>query len=127
MNRNKKIDIGALSPEEQELEKLKRKKKAKRKKTMRVIDRIFGFCIATGVVIGCACLALEYVIVKGPSPALRDTFVNTMLETRRFTWIPNIFLSEEEVGNIANYRGFTQPRVELGITVFAQQSNAPMK
>lgn len=33
----------------------------------------------------------------------------------------------EEVGNIANYRGFTQPRVELGITVFAQQSNAPMK
>lgn len=32
----------------------------------------------------------------------------------------------EEVGNVANYRGFTEPRVELGITVFAQQSNAPM-
>lgn len=32
----------------------------------------------------------------------------------------------EEVGNVANYRGVTQPRVELGITVFAQQANAPM-
>ncbi len=32
----------------------------------------------------------------------------------------------EEVGNAANYRGFVEPRVELGITVFAQQANAPM-
>lgn len=27
----------------------------------------------------------------------------------------------EEVDNAANYRGFTEPKVELGITVFAQQ------
>lgn len=33
----------------------------------------------------------------------------------------------EEVGNTANYRGFTEPQVELGITVFAQQANAPME
>ncbi|MBO5953165.1 MAG: hypothetical protein J6Q53_03475 [Oscillospiraceae bacterium] len=33
----------------------------------------------------------------------------------------------EEVGNAANYRGFTEPRVELGIAVFAQQANAPMQ
>lgn len=32
----------------------------------------------------------------------------------------------EEVGNAANYRGFTEPKVELGITVFAQQANAVM-
>ncbi len=32
----------------------------------------------------------------------------------------------EEVGNAANYRGVIEPRVELGITVFAQQANAPM-
>ena len=37
-----------------------------------------------------------------------------------------IIYMPEEVGNAANYRGFTQPRVELGITVFAQQANAPM-
>lgn len=32
----------------------------------------------------------------------------------------------EEVGNAANYRGFTEPRVELGITVSAQQTDTPM-
>lgn len=32
----------------------------------------------------------------------------------------------EEVDNAANYRGFQEPRVELGITVLAQQANAPM-
>ena len=31
----------------------------------------------------------------------------------------------EEVDNIANYRGTAQPRVELGITVSAQQVNTP--
>lgn len=33
----------------------------------------------------------------------------------------------EEVGNAANYRGFVQPKVQLGITVFAQQANAPLE
>jgi len=32
----------------------------------------------------------------------------------------------EEVGDVANYRGITVPKVELGVTVFAQQANAPM-
>lgn len=38
-----------------------------------------------------------------------------------------IIYMPEEVGNAANYRGFQEPRVELGIKVFAQQSNAPME
>ena len=33
----------------------------------------------------------------------------------------------EEVGDVANYRGIDVPRVELGIKVFAQQADAPMK
>lgn len=33
----------------------------------------------------------------------------------------------EEVDNAANYRGLQEPRVELGITVFAQQANAPLE
>ena len=64
---------------------------------MRIIDRVFGFFIATGIVIGCACLALEYIIVKGPSPSLSNAFVMTMLETRRFKFIPRIYLTGEEV------------------------------
>lgn len=33
----------------------------------------------------------------------------------------------ETVDNAANYRGIQEPKVELGITVFAQQANAPME
>ena len=38
-----------------------------------------------------------------------------------------IIYMPEEVGDIANYRGFTAPQVKLGIKVFAQQENAPME
>ena len=37
-----------------------------------------------------------------------------------------IIYMPEKVGNVANYRGAIAPSVELGITVFAQQANAPM-
>jgi hypothetical protein len=33
----------------------------------------------------------------------------------------------ETVGNEANYRGFVEPKVELGITVLAQQANVTME
>jgi len=98
---NKKKEISEKSPEALEAENLKKRKKYKRKKVMRVIDRIFGFFLATGIVIGCSCLALEFIIVKGPSPALRDTFVMTMLETRRFGFLANVFLTQEEVDAIS--------------------------
>lgn len=86
-----------ITIEEQELLELKQAKKAKRKRRMKLIDRIFGVFLATGIMFGVAGLALEYVLIKGPSPALRDTFVYTMLETRRFDFIPRIFLTEAEM------------------------------
>ena len=33
----------------------------------------------------------------------------------------------EEVDNVANYRGMTVPKVELGVTVFAQQANVDLE
>lgn len=96
----KKIKDEVLSPEELEALNIKKAKKAKRKKFWRVIDRIFGFFLATGIVVGCACLALEFILVKGPSPALRNLFVMTMHETRRFDFISNVFLTEDEVTSI---------------------------
>ena len=37
-----------------------------------------------------------------------------------------IIYMPEDVGNVANYVGITVPSVDLGITVLAQQANAPM-
>ena len=96
---SKKEQITELTPDEIEAERLRRRKKARRRKIGTVIDRIFGFILATCIMIGLAGLGLEYVLVKGPSPALKETFVMTMLETRRFKFIPNIFLSEAEVND----------------------------
>ena len=96
---NKKETRPELNAEQvQELRQ--RRRKARRKRAGVVIDRIFGFLMATVIVVGLACLGLEYVLVKGPSPALRDTFVMTMLETRRFGFIPRIFLTQQEVEEI---------------------------
>lgn len=94
---SKKEQITELTPDEIEAEKLRRRKKARRRKIGTVIDRIFGFILATCIMIGLAGLGLEYVLIKGPSPALRDTFVYTMLDTRRFDFIPRIYLSDEEM------------------------------
>lgn len=86
--------------ERAERESEKKAKRMRHKRTMRVLDRIAGFIIVTVMIIGCACLGLEYIIVKGPSVALRDTFVGTMEETRRFKFIPHIFLTDAEVNEI---------------------------
>ena len=79
---------------------MKKKKNQIGKGIVRFIDRVFGLFLAAGFMIGLFGLGLEYVLVKGPSPALRDSFVMTMSWTRRFDFIPNIFLTEEEVSTI---------------------------
>lgn len=94
---SKKEQITELTPDEIEAEKLRRRKRAKRRKIGTVIDRIFGFILATVIMIGLAGLGLEYVLIKGPSPSLRDSFVYTMLDTRRFRFIPRIYLSDAEM------------------------------
>ncbi len=73
-----------------------KKKKQTGKAVVRVIDRLFGLVLAGVIVIGIFGLALEWILVKGPSPALRDSFTMTMIWTRRFDFIPRIFLNEEE-------------------------------
>jgi len=96
---NNRIDIDETYDEAAEAE-ARREKKLKRRKRQRVWDRIAGFIIISGIIIGCACLTLEYIIVKGPSPALRDIFISTMDETRRFKFIPQIFLTADELKEI---------------------------
>ncbi|MBR2702802.1 MAG: hypothetical protein IKE47_01400, partial [Oscillospiraceae bacterium] len=86
------------------------KKKSKAGQTVvRLIDRIFGLFLAAGIVFGIFGLTLEWVLLKGPSPALRDSFVMTMIWTRRFDFIPCIFLTEKEVGDIYDTHFETNP------------------
>ena len=83
--------------EDKEKELARRRKKLRRRRAARFWDRLAGFIIVTVLVVGSACLGLEYIILNGPSPALRTMFISTMEETRRFRFIPKIFLTEEEL------------------------------
>ncbi len=102
--KNIDLDFDELSPieqqEQEELLRKQRRKRAKRRARSRVINRVFGFLLATGIMLGLGGLGLEYVLLKGPSATLRNTFAMTMFETRRFTWVPNIFLTVEETDAI---------------------------
>ncbi len=75
-------------------------RQSKRRRAARAVDRIFGFLLATGVLAAIAALGLGYVFAKGPSPALSRAFSMTFLETRRFRWVPNIYMTTEEVDEI---------------------------
>lgn len=115
-----------MSEEQEMLQREKQKKKARRKRFMRVVDRIFGFFLATGILIGVSGLALEFVLVKGPSPALRDTFVMTMHETRRFGFMSHIFLSDEEVDAIVNAgKGGPLEDFDSSLITIASQTSEP--
>ena len=98
--KNGNIIPSPQSEEDKELEQERRLKKAKRRRINTLLDRIFGFFLVTAIVIGCTGLAVEYIIIDGPSPSLKNIFTMTMLETRRFGFIPNIFLSQAEIDEI---------------------------
>ena len=83
---------------------MKKKKKTGLKTATRVIDRLFGLVMAAVIIVMLFGLAVEWVLVKGPSPQLKESFVMTMLWTRRFHFIPRIFLSEEEIQAIQDTR-----------------------
>lgn len=108
MKRKERYTDTADAPsEDMEIETV-RSKEERQQKTIVVINKVLGFLLTTVILIGVAGLSMEYVLVKGPSPSLRDTFVMTMVETRRFGFMANIFLSDEEVAEIRSRNTSTE-------------------
>lgn len=91
-----KISTGNQNAADIEYEREQRARRRKARKRKRILDRILGFILTTVILLGVCGLSLEYVLIKGPSQSLRDTFAMTMAETRRFTWVPYIFMTREE-------------------------------
>ena len=90
---------------EEQLEAERRRMRRRARLVGRIIDRIFLFVLTTLLILGAFWLALEYVIVKGPSPTWRDHFVLSMLEDPRTGFVANIYLSQAEVEEIAAAAG----------------------
>lgn len=87
----------AMQGENPAIERERKLRRAQNRRVMTVLDRIFGFMLVTVLVIGVSGVGLVYVLERGPSEALTNMFVRTMQETRRFDFMANIFLTEEEV------------------------------
>ena len=62
-----------------------------------VLGRAAAFLGVTLFFVLAAVLGVVYVMEKGPSPTMTATFCRSMRETSAIRWIPDIFLSEEEI------------------------------
>ena len=92
--------IDSIQTDNPKLEREKRRRKAQIESFMTTMNRIFGFFLATAIVLVCAGLGLAYILEKGPSESLRNSFVMTMQETRRFDFVSNLFLDQETINEI---------------------------
>lgn len=72
--------------------------KTKRRRSVKtVILRVLLAFLTTVLVILIALLGIIFVFEKGPSPAARNIFCITCMETSALKFVPHIFLSNEEV------------------------------
>ncbi len=67
-----------------------------------VLLRVLLAFLTTILVILIALLGIIFVFEKGPSPAARNIFCITCLETSALKFVPHIFLSNEEVAEITS-------------------------
>ena len=80
------------------------KKRSKWKTVNLVLDRIFGFFFVTAVIVGIAALGFGYIATRDTYPSLREKFVMTMDESRRFRFVSRIFLSQTEYDELLDKR-----------------------
>lgn len=66
----------------------------------RIVLRVLLVFFTAVFVVLAALLGAVYVLERGPSEAARNVFVITCLETSAMKFVPNIFLSQEEVDEI---------------------------
>lgn len=104
MKKEQKKTIFDNIPEASEEDVVREKKRRSKKwqSINRFLNYCLGFVIAGVLVIGSAALVLEYQLVRGPSGTMTKNWVTTISETRRFDFINNLFLSQDEVDEILN-------------------------
>ena len=70
-----------------------------KKSAARPLGRLGAFLLVTLALLLITLLGVIWVLEKGPSPTVTEKFCRSMRETSAIQWIPNIFLSQEEVAS----------------------------
>ena len=78
-------------------ENVSKPKKRRKRRRVNVVGRLFGFLGVTLLCIVITLLGFFGVAIKGPSPTLAGAFCNSLRETSAIRWIPNIYLTDEEI------------------------------
>ena len=87
------------------------KNKKTSKTVMLVLNRLFGFLFLTAVILGFAALGAGYIATREEYPNLREKVVMTMEESRRFRFVPRIFLTKTEMDAFVARRDATLDEV----------------
>ncbi len=90
--------------EQPQKDKIRQNKRARRRRrtVKTIILRVVLVLMTTILVVFAALLGVICVFEKGPSPAARNIFCITCLETSALKFVPHIFLSNEEVNAITS-------------------------
>ena len=98
----------------------------KKRTVLRVIGRILLILLTAIVALAAALAITVNTICNGPSPAARELFVTTVLESGQLKFVASLFLSQEEITEIVNRTSMgeidTAIDTEL-ITVGAEESS----
>jgi exopolysaccharide biosynthesis protein len=81
------------------------------KTVMLVLNRLFGFLFLTGVLVGIGALGAGYIATRAEYPNTREKFVMTMEESRRFRFVPRVFLTQTEMDEFVARRDETMDEV----------------
>ena len=85
----------------------------KKKGMPKAVKYILSFLIVTLLCVVLVLLGVVWVLEKGPSPTVTETFTRSVRETSAIRWVSQIFLSEEE---LAQYKSVSSPKEETSTT-----------
>lgn len=71
-------------------------------KVVKIVGKTFSFIGITLLIIVLTLILTIYFICHGPSKSAQELFVTTILETGQLKFLPNVFMSDEDIQEIVN-------------------------
>ena len=95
-------------------------KKSGLQKALGIVGRIMAFLLVTVLLVAVTLYGVMYVLVEGPSPTARNTFIMSVRETSAVGFLANIFLTEDEIAQIESASNQMEVYIDdssVGITI----------
>lgn len=90
----------------------KKKKKSGFRKFLSFMGKLLLVLVETVLLLVIALYGVMYVLVEGPSPSARNLFVMSLRETSAMYWVPDLFLTPEEIAGIESGGSAVEEYVE---------------